>query len=585
MKNGIHFLLILLLTSTLQQEFLAQTPKTKWKFNTQGAIRGAAILDNQQLIFGNSAGIVYAIDKNTGQLNWQYQTSGTICSSPALSGDIVYVASRDNYLYAIDKHNGQLKWKFQMQPMIPAINTGWAYFMAAPQVWRDKVYIGSGDANLYALDKNSGELRWKFKTEGRIRATPLIHEGKIYQPSNDSYLYVLDAESGKLEWKFATLGVGYAPGNFSFDRRSMYDQPTIQNGHVIFGSRDGNVYSVDLQSHESKWNFSYGTTWAMATAADESNVYAGWSTNNMICALDLSSGEKKWEFQCKSHSYTKPLLLDNAVYMGSADGKVYKLNKQTGELQWAYPTGGEVYSSLLHENGTLYFGSDDGYFYALEEAPRAHKAVYLPKSIVGNAQYLVADPQMAPYFTERGFDQLNENGLADFVRERIADREPSVVVFALPLIPKELMGADPAKGLMRKYLESGGKILWMGDVPNFYEPDESDNFKRDPASGSALLSVSYTAPTESGNYYSQSTQAGLCWGLPSWFKTTGALVAQSSEITPLAYNEFGKVSAWVKKFHPRIGSGFVSCRTWAWNVPIRDHELEILYNLAVYGLN
>ena len=75
-------------------------------------------------------------------------------------------------------------------------------------------------------------------------------------------------------------------------------------------------------------------------------------------------------------------------------------------------------------------------------------------------------------------------------------------------------------------------------------------------------------------------------GLPGWFKTTNTTIKANDGIIPLAIDEFGRISAWVKKFnqHNETGSGFVSFRNWAYSVTPSPQELELLYQVAVYGL-
>jgi len=72
-------------------------------------------------------------------------------------------------------------------------------------------------------------------------------------------------------------------------------------------------------------------------------------------------------------------------------------------------------------------------------------------------------------------------------------------------------------------------------------------------------------------------------GLPAWFKTTNTSV-EGNGIIQLAIDEFGRTSDWIKKFNASNGSGFVSFRNWAFNVPVKKQELELLYQVAIYGL-
>ena len=561
------------------------SPKTRWTFQTAGPIRGSAVVVDDHIYFGSADGHLYAAHKSDGSLLWKFQTGGAIAGAPAVAGSTVIVAGRGDYIHALDAATGAPRWSFQMQPIVPA-ETAWDYFTATPVVDNDQVLVGSGDGHLYALDLAAGKLRWKFKTGDRIRATPLVVGDTVYQPSGDDHVYAISAATGSLQWKYATEGTGLERG-LSFMRSDIFTRPSLQDGLLVFGSRDSNVYAIDSVTHEKRWSFTYDSTWAMSTTVDAGTVYVGWSTNNMICALDLGTGEKKWEFKAGAHTYTTALIVGDDTYWGSADGKIYNLDKSTGVKKWAYDIGSEVYSSLAHDSGTLYVGADDGRLYAIADGPAAHKAFYLPTEIPANGGYLIVDEAIVPYLTERGFEQLDSTAaLADFVSARTADGAPSVIVFAYAHIPQPVLGEDPAAGPLRAYLESGGKVVWSWGVANLHSFDETGKYLgRDPSHAARLLEIDFVKLEDSGGYYSRPTQAGRNWGFPAWFKTTFASVAPTNDFTPLAVDEYGRVSVWLKRFHPRPGSGWVSFRTWGFNVPIRDDDLALIAEAASYGLD
>lgn len=558
-------------------------PKVKWTFKTQGTIRGSSVIDGSYIYFGSADGYLYALNKINSDLLWKFNTQGAIAGAPAVAGTRVYIASRDNYIYSVDTRTGKLTWTFKTQPLLNPSFLQWDYFTAAPVIAGDKLLAASGDGYLYALNNNNGKLLWKFKTNGRVRATALVVKNTVYQPSSDGFVYVIDLNSGKLKWTFETEGATLDSKKFGFDRNSIYTQPVLENNLLLFGSRDGNVYAVDINTHQQKWKFNYDNTWAMGIASDNDAVFVNWSTNNVACAIDLQTGKEKWKFLCGAHTYTKPVIAGDELYIGSADGKLYDLDKHTGQKKWQYETGSEIYSSPVYDDAAIFFGCDNGYFYALEQGSQPYKAVYQPPVITGNEKYLITDSTIAPYLKQKGFDQLDSAGLYRFISNRINDKAPSVIVFTLPVIPRNIFGDKPGNGMLRKYLDTGGKIIWFGDSPAYFEPDGNGNFKPDTVTGSRLLDVQYTVLEESGNYYSKSTQQGLNWGLPSWFKTVGAPVSPKGVI-PLAYDEYNRVSVWIKKFNPRPGSGFISCRSWSWFIPAHQEDLSLIWQLAVHEL-
>jgi outer membrane protein assembly factor BamB len=578
-------LIVLQLMFLVFQLALAQDGKQlgiAWKYQTDGSIRSGIIEDGQSIYFGNSSGQFICLN-TAGQKRWETQLNGAIVSSPAIHDDHLFVTVRDQAIYALDKNNGSIKWKFEFSvPDYPPIG-GWKYFGAGPLIWKDKLFAGTGNGTLYALDQETGKEVWSYKTGGPIRAAACTDGRYLYQPSNDGIVHVLDM-SGRLIWQFKTDGAGLDQSNQGQVKKGIYNQPSLMNGLLIFGSRDGNTYAVDVNTRKEKWRFTYGPTWAMSNAVDQEYAYIGWSTNNKVTAINLLSGQMVWDKTFGAHNYAKGLIDQTSIMFGSADGHLYQLDKKTGEQIGSVEVGSEIYASPIRVGNLTIFGADNGVLFAAKEMRSPQKVVYLPGQIQGNAQYLVVDQKVAPYLVKRGFEQMDSVQLNRFIQDRIKDREPSVIVFALPLIPGPIMGQDPSKGLMRQYLETGGKVVWFGDLPNYYEPDENDQFKRDPGPGITLLGTDFKNANESGNYFSQATQVGRNWGLPSGFKTTCAIIAPQADILPLAYDEFNRISAWVKVFCPKPGSGFVSCRTWGWNLPIKDQDLEIIYNLATYGL-
>ena len=75
-----------------------------------------------------------------------------------------------------------------------------------------------------------------------------------------------------------------------------------------------------------------------------------------------------WPYTTGSAVYTRPFVVDHAVYVGSTNGHVYALNAGTGAVRWRYPQAGAI-GAVLSRPGvadhTVYFGSDNGRVYAV----------------------------------------------------------------------------------------------------------------------------------------------------------------------------------------------------------------------------
>lgn len=74
-----------------------------------------------------------------------------------------------------------------------------------------------------------------------------------------------------------------------------------------------------------------------------------------------------WKFKTGGQVISSPVVVDNLVYVGSNDNKLYALDKNTGKIIWEYKTKGKINSTPLVSDGKVLFLSFDGFFYALNK--------------------------------------------------------------------------------------------------------------------------------------------------------------------------------------------------------------------------
>ncbi|HEU4653705.1 MAG TPA: PQQ-binding-like beta-propeller repeat protein [Steroidobacteraceae bacterium] len=582
----IVFALVLAFTFSPSWSLQITRPHIKWAVQTDGPIRGAPTVTREAIYVGSADGFVYAV-KKSGDLIWKFDTGAAIAGAPAVTDKWVIVAGRSRRVYALDRLDGSVRWSFEMQPTL-ATTTEWNFYTAPPVVDADQVLVPSGDGALYALEPASGKLRWKFQTGDSLRAAPLVAGGTIYQPSGDDFVYALSRD-GKLRWKFETEGTQYDLSQ-GFIRSDIFSKPALQDRTLVFASRDGNVYAVDIDTHKLRWKFAYDTTWAMSSTVEGGAVFVGWSINNKVNALDLRTGKMKWEFSSGAHTYTTALIDGDTSYWGCADGKVYAIDKSSGKQRWTYEVGAEIYSSLTSDADTLYFGTDDGRLLAVSEAEApVHKAFYLPQNVPDSTKGFIVDARLGPHLLQHGYEQLDSAAaLKRWIDSRTRSGEPSVLVFGYSMIPESVLGADPATGPMRRYLESGGKVVWMSGAPNRYRFDVSGKFQGfTPQIPAQLLGISVLDFEDSGNYFAHATQAGRNWGLPESLKTSYAVLPPESteDVVPLAIDEYGRVTAFLKRFVPVEGTGWISFVPTGYGVPMKQSELELVEHIASYTLD
>lgn len=84
------------------------------------------------------------------------------------------------------------EWKVQLQAPL-----------TAPVAAENRVYVAAIDQHtLYALDIETGRPVWTFTAGGRIDSPPTVHDGQLLFGSRDGYVYCLRASDGALAWRF-----------------------------------------------------------------------------------------------------------------------------------------------------------------------------------------------------------------------------------------------------------------------------------------------------------------------------------------------------------------------------------------------
>ena len=299
----------------------------------------------------------------------------------------------------------RIKWKFATQGQV----------ISSPAIADGTAYVGSTDGNLYAVDLETGAQRWKFSTHVRITSSPALDNGVIFFESYDANFYALNAANGQLKWKFATAGERRFAGKHLHgsqpEAESMPDpfdfylsSPAVWNGMVYFGSGDGNVYALDVNTGTARWKFATGNVVHASPAIADGTVFIG-SWDSYFYALDAATGAQKWRFKTGEDTkiynqvgiQSSAAVADGTVYFGCRDSNFYALDAASGKQKWVFNNKGSwVIGSPAVHAGKVYFStSDSGMFYSVDAKSGAQisSAKYIwpmfsSPAISGNTLYI-----------------------------------------------------------------------------------------------------------------------------------------------------------------------------------------------------
>ena len=281
------------------------------------------------------------------------------------------------------------------------------YFEATPIFANNTVYIGTSYYRVFALAPDTGKVKWVFNPHATLKA--LTQPGMksrgvaywqsanpvagqpcqkiVYVGTMTGKLYAIDADTGHLCTGFADHGVldvnqwNTAKGTWPL---SLLQPPTVYKNTLIIGwaGKDwalgegapaGNVFGVDAQTGQRKWDFNIlppearktsGTAnvWAsMSVDPSTGTVYLPvsspspnfWGGNRKeplpyvtsVTALNADDGSVIWSRKLVHHDIwdydtnSAPVLVDirkdgqtiPALVQSTKQGFLFVLNRRTGE--------------------------------------------------------------------------------------------------------------------------------------------------------------------------------------------------------------------------------------------------------------
>lgn len=317
------------------------------------------LLDQPTIYVGSDDKHIYAMDMRTGSVKWKVETAedtGSTCEF-SLDGTLVYCGADDSYMRAITIKNGIVAWAFK---------TGGAVISSVMVDSNGDLYFGSLDSYMYALYPN-GTLKWRKYMQGAMWSSSAQHpvEDFLYistQSSDIAFnIFALQKSSGKVMWK------KFGDGGFTSSPKLS------QNGnYVFFVCASSVVYMLD-SLHGTvlhKMQLDENATVMASPAVHGNNIVYVLLMSGRLLAVNVVESEIIWERIIgvgKMGASSSPYLgADGALYVGSGNGTVYKLQPLDGSIEWKTNVAAEIFfsSPRLSKDDILFIGSVDGPLHA-----------------------------------------------------------------------------------------------------------------------------------------------------------------------------------------------------------------------------
>ena len=213
--------------------------KTYFAKAVQG-IHGTALLSRKYLWIGVYDGVLYCLNKETGDLIWSIDLGDAIGSSPSfykgqiiVSVELIYPRAM-GYVASVSAKNGSLNWKSPLTPK---------HIHSSVAIHTEKEYgvTGSNNGSLVKIDLNTGQFLWSLPMRGDIKSTPLIYKDQIYV-SNWGNQFASVSEDGKLIWELDIKNRSQSSPTYIPDKE-----------YLLFSTTKGLLFAVSTRTSAIIW--------------------------------------------------------------------------------------------------------------------------------------------------------------------------------------------------------------------------------------------------------------------------------------------------------------------------------------------
>jgi outer membrane protein assembly factor BamB len=252
-----------------------------------------------------------------------------------------------------------------------------------PLIYKGLLFVGSAKKTMNAFDVESGTLIWSKKETYGPSARPSIYDNKwLIYGSNGGRVYSRNYLTGSVNYK---IDLGSA----------IESAPVFHSGRGIFHLRNHKIVVLDALTGKVLWsykrNIPFSTTLQGASepVVVNNRVFVGFADGFVLC-LRLEDGAVVWETKVAQKFKfidvdMKPYVNGEFVYVGPKNGPLNVLKKSSGEmvrtLDYMVSRGPVILA------GHTIWGTSDGKIVVLGKYDKELKQIKLSKGSISGLSF------------------------------------------------------------------------------------------------------------------------------------------------------------------------------------------------------
>jgi outer membrane protein assembly factor BamB len=301
-----------------------------------------AILDGDTLFVLTTAGVLHAMDAETGRTEWVARIGDPDYPSLGPSANENYVALvNGSTLTVLDRSNGLEVMSRELTGGVgggPALSEKHAY-----------VPMFTGKVEAYPLEDERGRV-WYYASTGRVFDSPMATSGSVVWPTDRGFLYVANPKANGVRYRFESSG-------------QINAHPAAYEGMLYPTSSNGYLYAIQEQTGQQRWRYSTGGSISRSPVAIAGRLYVATEQPSLHC-VSAESAQLHWQTPGISQLVG---VSSSRVYGMDQLGNLIVLDSASGVPIGRLRTSPETHAVVNDQTDRLYLVSETGVVQCLHE--------------------------------------------------------------------------------------------------------------------------------------------------------------------------------------------------------------------------
>jgi outer membrane protein assembly factor BamB len=237
---------------------------------------------------------------------------------------------------------------------------GKGLYKLQPVISGDTIYAASADGEVKAVNRENGKTLWKADMDTSLSGGVGVYEDALFLGSSDGSVLKVSANGGELLWSTRLQGEVLAP-------------PQGDGRVVVAQTYDGRLQGLDFDSGEKLWTYDSNVPVLTIRGTNtpilnNNTVYAGFA-NGRVLAFDAETGAVRWEVRVAISQGRSEIerivdvdgtmaLVGSELYAASYQGRVVAIDVAAGRKVWQKDVSS--FSGVSQGFGNVYVTDEDG---------------------------------------------------------------------------------------------------------------------------------------------------------------------------------------------------------------------------------